>query len=275
VYIIDFEYANHRLSEFGCVVCHIDTSVGLREIDIGCDITFNTVKNNHSSVHSVTSSSYENVYTTTFDIAKNICSINGDDIYFTPYETREVMKWLNRRGHHKFKPFDLDNQLEDIHYFGSCNVKPLPFGAETIGLRVTFTSNAPYAFAESVSTRSMLLQSGSTFTLYGDSDECEATIYPKTTIRCFADGELNIKNLRTENIVSIKECINGETIILDGEYKIPLTDNEKHEKTLCSDFNYCYLDIEVDEYDTENTYEVSLPCEIIVSYSPIRKVGVY
>ena len=60
---IDFEYANKRASDFDCVVGHFNTDSGIQESDIGCDITFTTVKNKHSSVHSVTSSTYENVYT--------------------------------------------------------------------------------------------------------------------------------------------------------------------------------------------------------------------
>lgn len=274
MYIIDFEYANRRVSDLGYVVCRIDSGVGINEVNIGCDLTFNTVKNNQSSVHSVTSSSYENVYITTFDIAKNSCSANGDDIYINPYEVRELLKWLNRRGHYKFKPYDLDNSLEDICYYGSCNAHPLAFGAEIVGLRVTFTSNAPYAFAETLESQGMLLNKKDEFCVYGDSDEY-GIIYPKVNIHCFEDGYLKITNHLTKTETEIANCINGETITLDGTYKIIDTDNEQHKDTLGSDFNYSYLDIVVDEECSENVYSSTLPCEITVSYSPIRKVGVY
>ena len=89
-------------------------------------------------------------------------------------------------------------------------------------------------------------------------------------------GRINITSLEIPNTVTeIANCINGETITLDGTYKIAVTDNEKHKETLCSDFNYSYLDIVVDEEYSENVYSSTLPCEITVSYSPIRKVGVY
>ena len=57
--------------------------------------------------------------------------------------------------------------------------------------------------------------------------------------------------------------------------KYPMTNNKDHELTLPNDFNYEYFDILVDEFDTINLYKVSSPCEIIVNYYPIRKVGVY
>ena len=62
---------------------------------------------------------------------------------------------------------------------------------------------------------------------------------------------------------------------LDGEYGIQITNMANEHDTFSSDFNYSYLDIEVREDDGyENEYEVSMPCEIIITYSPIRKVGV-
>ena len=60
---------------------------------------------------------------------------------------------------------------------------------------------------------------------------------------------------------------------MDGEHKIITSD--KNHKNLYNDFNYNFFDIDVSEYDgNENTYEVSIPCEITVTYIPIRKVGV-
>lgn len=273
MHIVDFEYAHHRLSDFNCIACYIDSGIKSNENDIGCDITFNTVKNNHSSQRSVTSSTYDNVYTTTFDIMKNVCNTNVDDIYFNSVEIRELMFWLSRREYAKFKPLDSVENL-NICFYGSFNVKPISFGEDTIGFRLEFTSNAPYGYAESIQSKNMILQEHQTFSLYGDSDEM-ITLYPKVQIRCFANGKLNIHNQLTDNTVIIDNCVNGETITLEGEYKIIDTDDEEHQKTLYSDFNYSYLDILVDEYKSENIYEVSLPCEIIVSYSPIRKVGVY
>ena len=274
MYITDFEYAGRLLSEFNCMVCHVGSDSDLEEINIGCDITFTTVKNNHSSVHSVTSSTYDNVYTTSFDIAKNFCELNDDNIYFNEIETREIIRWLNRHEYKKFKPFDLNNDISNIVHYGSFNVMPLRYGENVIALRVEFTSNAPYGFAEPIQSKYMILAPNEEISIYGDSDEI-TTIFPTVQIRCFSSGDLEIENYLTGNKFEIKNCINGETITVDGEYKIIDTTDETHLSTIFNDYNYSDFDILVDEHNSENRYKVSLPCEITVSYSPIRKVGVF
>ena len=40
---VDFEYANRRLSDFGCIICSINSNSGEYEVDIGCDITFKNI----------------------------------------------------------------------------------------------------------------------------------------------------------------------------------------------------------------------------------------
>ena len=272
----DFEFANQRLSDFGCIMCHINTESGSREIDIGCDITFTTVKNNHSSVHRATSSTYENVYTTTFEIMKYEC--NNSDIYMSSLEARAITKWLNRRGYYKFKLFNDISIESDVHYYGSFNVKQNMHGTNIISLSLTFTSNAPYGFAEELTTTYMMLNSEDKISIYGDSDEY-TTILPKIEIKCFQDCDkdksLILTNHTTGSFIEIKNCKKGEIIVLDGEHKIPLTNNKEHEKTFANDFNYEYFEILVDEDIEENIYSSTLPCELKVSYLPIRKVGVY
>lgn len=274
----DFEFANQRLSDFGCIMCHINTESGSREIDIGCDITFTTIKNNHSSVHSATSSSYENVYTTTFDIIKYSCNNSGDDIYMTSLEVRNLMKWLNRRSYHKFKLLNDITLESDVHYYGSFNAKQVMHGNNILGLSLTFTSNAPYGFGEMIGLSFMVTNPGDKFNIYGDSDEY-GVIYPTIKIRSFYKQSISITNETTSHTLELDNCLANETIVIDGEHKIIVSDNEEHNETIANDFNYEYFDILVDEsgceYDSVNTYEVSAPCEISVYYSPIRKVGVY
>ena len=149
MYLTDFEYADKRLSDMGYIVCHINTDSGLRDVDIGCDITFNTVKNNHSSVQYITSSSYDNVYTTSFDIVKNTCNIDREYIYLTSEEVRRLTTWLNRREYRKVK-FISKIDSGSICYYGSFNVKQIMNGNQILGLSLTFTSNAPYGFGEQI-----------------------------------------------------------------------------------------------------------------------------
>lgn len=269
---VDFEYANKRLSDFGCVLCSFDGGSSLEDVDIGCDITFTTIKNNHTSVHSKTSTSYDNVYTTPFDIMKNPCMYTND-MYFTDLEAREITKWLNRREYHKFKLYNPDFNVMDYYYYGSFNVKQKMMNGKILGFSLTFTSTSPYAFGENVELKYMLMNQNDSFILYGDSDEY-GIIYPKLEIKCLSSGDLLIKNEATGSILDIKKCEYGETITIDGEYKVIYTDSETHSSTLPNDFEYEYLDILVDEPEIENKYTVNLPCELTISYSPIRKIGV-
>lgn len=271
---VDFEYANRRLSDFGCVMCNINTDAGKREINIGCDITFNTVKNNQSSLHKTTSSVYESVFETTFDIMKLNCDSNNNDIVMTKDEVRLLTKWLNRREHHKFKMYSENYDVANYIYFGSFNVREIALGEKTIGLSLTFKSNSPYALGEKISTTYEISKQNELMYLFGDSDEY-GCIYPFVKIMLGENSdEFTIKNNSTGTVVYLRNCVKDELITLDGEHKIIFTDNDEH-TTLYNDFNYEYLDILVDESDyNENEYEVSNPCTITIEYYPVRKVGV-
>ena len=274
MFVTDFEYAEKRLSDFGYVMCHINTESGLRDVDIGCDITFNTVKNNHSSVQYITSSSYDNVYSMSFDIIKSKCDRDRDDIYLTSEEVRRLITWLNRREYRKLKLINATNADMSINYYGSFNVKQIMMGDNIIGLSLTFTSNAPYGFADEIYLKYDITSENEHFYLSGDGDEL-GNIYPKVTVTFKQDCEnFSILNVTTGTTLFLKNCLKDETITIDGEHKIILTNTPEH-NTLYNDFNYEYLDIQVADDDfSENMYEVSAPCLITIEYSPIRKVGV-
>lgn len=272
----DFEFANRRLSDFGCIMCNIGSDSGLRDVDIGNDITFNTVKNNQSSLHKNTSSTYGSVYSVTFDIIKNPCGNDKENVIMSLDETRNIVKWLNRRDYYKFKMYGNDPTIMSLIYFGSFNVKQKMIGSEIIGLSVTFTSNSPYALSEKKTVGFNVSEENQKIYLFGDGDEY-GNIYPVVKILFKkACDEFTITNHNTSTTVYLRNCKEGEMITIDGEHKIITTDNDTHKKTLYNDFNYEYLNIFIDENDyNENEYEVSSPCLITIEYYPVRKVGVY
>jgi len=279
MYSTDFEYADKRLSDFGCIVCTIDRSSGVEEINIGCDITFNTVKNNHSSIHSKTSSAYDNVYTTSFQIAKDFTGKTQAEAYFTYEEVRELYKWLNRRSYKKFKPCPDDDVYYDIHYYGSFNVDEVFINGKVAGFTLNFTATTPYGFGEDIILEFVTSDTNNEFCIYGDSDEIDSVIYPKVKIKCLkcpTNQNLTITNQTTGTVVSIENCSENEEITIDGEHKIITSSDKNHTDTsLSTDFKYEYLDIKIGEDDyNRNTYETSMPCEITITYAPIRKVGV-
>lgn len=273
MYITDFEYADKRLSDFGYIICHINSDTGIRDVDIGCDITFNTIKNAHSSKRYITSSSYENVYTVTFEIIKNPCGLDSEDFYLTDEEISNLVVWLNRREYRKLKLINATNADMSICYYGSFNVKEKMSGDRCIGLSITFTSNAPYGFIDKVVLKYDITTENECFIIHGSGDEL-GHVYPIVYIECKQDGNIQIKNITTGTICSIENCKQGEVIYIDGENKIiPPIDTHP---TLYSDFNYEYLDIQIcDDHLSLNEYEVNIPCKITIQYSPIRKVGVY
>lgn len=242
------------------------------ESNIGCDITFHTVKNNHSSIHVKTASSYDNVYTTSFQIMKN----DEENKYFTYDEVRNIYKWLNRPEYQKFKPIPDGDAYYDVHYYGSFNIDEVFINGKIAGLTLHFTANSPYGFGEDNHFKIVTSEANEAFSIYGDGDEAGSTIYPKVKVKCLTEGNLKITNQTTGNYVFIANCRADEEITIDGEYKIIVSNNEEHTRaTLPEDFNYGYLDIQVGEDGCyENVYEVSIPCEIEITYSPIRKVGV-
>lgn len=276
MYITDFEYADKRLSDFGYIVCHIGSDAGMRDVDIGCDITFNTIKNTHSSKRYIASSSYENVYTMSpFEIMKSPCGKDNDEMYLTDKEVSQLMMWLNRREYRKFKPINSVNSHMDICYYGSFNVKQKMSGDNIIGLSLTFTSNAPYGFTDEVLLDFNITENDKMFYIHGNGDEI-GHVYPKMTIICVQDGDIEITNKTTGITLSVKNCKQDEIIYIDGELKIITTSCMDTHTTLYSDFEYEFLDINITDDDYSiNEYISSTPCKIIVKYSPIRKVGVY
>lgn len=267
----NFEYADKRLSDFGFIMCHINTDAGINDVELGCDITFNTVKNSNSSIQSITSTTYDNVYTTEFEIMKNPCK--DGDIYMSSSEARHLIKWLNRREYAKFKVINDISDESDVYYYGSFNVKQVQIGDKILGLNLTFTANAPYGFSGSNHLKFMLLKYNNTFEIDAESDEV-GIIYPTVSIKMFYDNDITITNTVTQTSVVVKGCKANEIIMIDGENKIISTDNDMHKSTLQNDFNYEYLDILIDYDNSVNTYTVSAQCEVSISYSPIRKVGV-
>lgn len=94
--LIDFEYDNQRLSDYGCIVCNILEDGGVSAINIGSQVTFNTVPMTGLNKFKLMSVQYDEVYTTTFEICKYRCS-NPDVNSFTQEEVIQLMRWLNRK----------------------------------------------------------------------------------------------------------------------------------------------------------------------------------
>lgn len=282
---IDFEYDGKRLSDYGCIICHIESDFDEYEDSSSTDLTFTDVKNSRSSIHMVTSSQYESVYSATFDIMKNPCvsgysegynedAIDGNynNSFFSMQELEVLYTWLHRRKYCKFKLYSEDAD-DNVFYYGSFNIQKIRYGNHIIGLTLKFTANAPYGFGDKIEHKLMMYNPKSTSIIVGTSGEY-GMIIPDVSIKCFIAGNITIKNKTTGTSITINNCVKDEIIFISGEYKIITTNNEDHEQTIADDYNYEYLDLIFDEYTMENVYSSTLPCELTIQYNPIRKVGV-
>lgn len=266
--LIDFEYNGEKLSDYSLMLCNFDSSND--EIEIANSIEINKVKAPNSYKYMSVGYSYDDALTIDFSICKSMC--NDNNIVISDVELNKIMRWLNRKRFCKFKPIYDDNSFKDVYFYGTFNIQPVKMGYDIIGLNLTFTTNAPFGFVDPLTYSYTFNATKAEFIINDTSDEV-GHLYCDVTIKCLEAGDLKISNsLDSDNQVIIKNCTLNETITLRGEQKIIETDSASHSK-LYNDFNYNFLRINNTYDDTKNVFTSSLSCEMTVTYSPVRKVG--
>jgi len=261
---LDFEYDKYRLSDFGFIMCKFDED-GIQTISNGSQITFNTVSTLGGSKHEFVSTSYKDCLEGTFQICKSTCE-NHSDMEISVSEFRELMSWLNRKGFYKFK--FIDDEYLDIFFEVSFNVSRIEVDEKLIGLELKATTNRPYGLLEPVSFVINNMGHNTKGTILDDSDE-EGFIYPDTEITIKESGDLIIRNSLDNKEMRINNCIAGEVIKLN----YPLIESSIASHKIQNDFNWEFLKV-INKYrDKRNSYTISIPCVIKITYSPIVKMG--
>lgn len=278
----DFEYNGRKLSEFGCIVCNLDSgSGGLETKDVGNKLTFNKLTfkgKNNSQRFKLTDSNYEEPFTTTIEIMKHNCN-DLEDVYMSDEEVRSLVRWLNQKTFHKFKMIYPEGQFSNIYYNGSFNVQTIVLGDKIIGLSLTFEADSSYGFYEPITYNMDFSDTTNEFIIYDSSDE-SGFIYPETMkIEILENGNLTIANSLSDEKTVIHNCVKGEVLTLDPNNKLIFS--TKRDSTIANYFNYNFPKIinKNDEYYSEeeyakNVFTVNLKCNISLSYSPIAKIGV-
>lgn len=264
--IIDFEYAGERLSEHGLIIASIDVTSGANTLEWGSQLEFNTVQNKNSGISYSTSTNYTDVYTTTFQTIKYSCK-SGSMTAISDTEFRYLTKWLNRKEYLRFSPISDNANFVGYYFYGSFNIKPIVACGEIIGVELTFTANTPFGFGDVIK----IDENGTTFEVYTTSDEL-GKLPAKTTLKTSKSGNLTITNSFTGESTVVKNCKANETLYFDSEHLI-ITSDSNHTK-LFNDFNYTYPTLYTDYTDTVNKFTLSMPCEIHMEFTPVRKVGV-
>jgi hypothetical protein len=152
VYCKDFEYDGQRLSDYECIVCHILEGGDASAINIGSQITFNTLPIASGNKFKLMSTQYAETYTATFEICKYSC-LDSDNNFFTQEEVSCLMRWLNKKRFKKFKMVYEDGELADVYYNASFNVNPITYYGDIIGLQLTLQTDAPFGYYEEVEVK--------------------------------------------------------------------------------------------------------------------------
>ena len=260
----DFEYANRKLSDFGCILCNFGGSKGIETVSDGCEITFNTVPTMRGTKNNLTSTQYEECLETTLQICKHSC--NGGIQEITESEHRELTKWLGRKKFLKFKILD-ENHI-DLYYEAALIISKIEIDGRLFGLELVVKTNRPFSLKEPRIITIKNTQVDGKHSINDTSYE-EGYIYPHMEITIGQDGDLKIYNALEDRYTNILKCTAGEVITLD--YPMINSSNSSHD--IQNNFNWKFFRIANTYENSRNDLTISLPCTIKIEYSPIVKVG--
>lgn len=260
----DFEYDGLTLSNLGYMVCKFGQD-GTQTVSNGSQIHFQTVSTGHGAKQELICTEYQECLETTFQICKNPCFYQDAEISFG--DLRFLMKWLNRKGYHKFKFICPD--YEDLYFESSFQISRVERNGKIYGLELTMQTNRPYA-----------LQEPKTITLKGTSNNWkgsitdvsdeEGYIYPHTEVTIAANGTLNIHNALEDRSTFLQHCSVGERLFFD----YPVIRSSLNSHPIQDDFNWNFLRIANTFKTGKNDLTISIPCTIKITYSPIVKLGI-
>lgn len=263
MYATNFEYDGKFLSDFGCMICTFGSS-DFETVDNGSVISFSTVTALDGSKYMLSSSSYDGYLESTIQI----CKSRKDNILheFTVEEFRRLAKWLNRKQFHKLRFISED--YIDIYFEASFNINRIEIAGKIVGLELNIITNRPFGKQEF----DEIDISGSTenweYLIFDTSDD-EGFNYAKLTITINQSGNLSIYNAIEDRTTYVANCTQGEVITM--EYPFITSSLASHK--IQNDFNWNFFRLANTVDNIMNEITVSLPCDIVLSYSPTVKIG--
>ena len=268
---IDFEYDNRYLSDYGFIICDFNFGSGANEIDAGSTITFNKISRHSGKKYSLSSTQYDECITTSFDICKNPDIYDPEDMEISNDEYRDIMRWLNRREFLKFQVIDDGNdnfERDTCYYNASFNIDKIKINEKLYGMRLKMETDKPFGYGQEQSVSWTFSDSNVSKILSDISDEI-GYIYPTVIITINRNGDLSLYNELENCTTVIKNCKVGEVITLDGDTHIITTTYISHD--VCNEFNYEFFRIGNTINNRNNRISVSLPCNVVIKYTPIIK----
>lgn len=260
---LDFEFDNHRLSDFGYMICIFGSNSGVETISNSSQLVFNTVFTLNNNKYNLLTTNHENYLETTFQICKKENIYNPTPISLD--ELRYISRWLNRKSFHKFKI--IDSERNNFYYEGSFNISKIEFNNQIYGLELNFISNHPYALREEV-TLKQRINKNSLISISNLSDD-EGYLYPEISIELLESGDLSLINLNENRTTYIRNCTKGEIITLN----YPLISSSLNAHKIQNDFNYVFFRLINSFKSSLNQIKSSLNINLTVKYSPNAKIG--
>ena len=261
----DFEYDGILLSDMGCMLCVIDTSLD-QSITVGTDITFNTVKAFGGKHFYSTHTTYESPIEQTYEICKR-CDYDSDG--FTVDEVRKLTKWLKRMNKHKLK--FIGDEFKDFYLEASFNVCSVEKSGKILGLQLNMQANTAYPIHEPIKL-SFVSNGDGKYAIKNESDD-EGIIYPDAKITVSDNCDVNISVVHDQKVVSntvIKNCVSGEVITLS----YPIISSSVSSHNIADDFNWDFPAFENEYNNSTNTILIPSKCKVQFAYTPAVKVSV-
>lgn len=202
----NFTYGTKSSEEFGVILVKFDAA-NIDSVDESTNIiTTKNVKSRKFDLHGVIMES-----PLTFEIT--ISKANGD--YFDTLEEERIKKWLCKNSW-DFLTVDKSDMMDKTYCCILNNPKRIKIAENIAGLSFSVTCNSNVAWSKlhklSYTSKDTLL-----FRFHYNSKFQNESLHPILIIKPTSDGNISIKNNTTNKTLTLNNCINGETVIFDGE----------------------------------------------------------
>lgn len=242
----------------------------------GNQIEFNTIKVPNTNRWMKTSSSYSEVLSFSFQVAKMDCTKQRNVI--SERELAFFIRWLVRKDYKYLRI--IQDGYENIYYNARLNVARYEIAGETAGLEITVSCDAPYGYSDIKSFCYSTNNLTDSFTLYDDSDEI-GYLYPELVeIEVLQDNaDVVIKNsidIGERNTI-IKGCKEKDIITFTSGLKASLqrynSNNNSYVPIPISDSfeNWCFPRICNTFSKRNNVYEITNIKNISIAWRAVRK----
>lgn len=262
----DFVYDGIQLSTKKFIICDFDSPSGDNVVEAGSNITFNKIKRDSGKKYSLASATYEDCVTATFDLCKDDNIYNPDEMEITSEEFQDLMRWLNRR---EFLKFRVINEAQTVCYYNaSFNLDKILIGGKLYGVRLTMETDSPFGYGDERVFFHTYGNDNTPKVLSNSSSEI-GYLYPTVKIKCLSAGDISIYNDLEDCTTTIKNCVAGEIIYLDGNTQIITTSETNHK--INNDFNWVFFRLGNTIKSRSNNISANKPCELEIRYTPIVK----